>query len=328
MNTANPRFDDLERAQALAWSPLTTPAATAGAGIDPQPWRWPSLAPSVAVAGAATAAAGAARLARRHARATAALALLLVLMFPFLWLVQLALRPEADIFGDALWFTPTLDSFAGLLQGNFARSFGNSLLVSTLSTALSLAIGVPAAYALARWNFKARSQVALWILVTRMAPPIAFTIPFFLAYRWLGLQDTVLGLAIVYLTFNLAIVIWLMQTFFEAVPAALEEAAWVDGCGIWQAFWRISLPLAAPGLAATAVLCFIFSWNDFFYALILTRTQAITAPVAIVNFLQYEGWEWTKIAAGGTLVMFPVLIFTVLVRKYLVHGLTAGGIKD
>jgi len=251
-----------------------------------------------------------------------------VLMFPFLWLVQLALRPENDVFSDELLFTPTLASFAGLLQGNFARSFGNSLLVSTLSTALSLAIGVPAAYALARWNFKARSQVALWILVTRMAPPIAFTIPFFLAYRWLGLQDTVIGLAIVYLTFNLAIVIWLMQTFFEAVPPAMEEAAYIDGCGVWQAFWRVTLPLAAPGLAATAVLCFVFSWNDFFYALILTRTEAITAPVAIVNFLQYEGWEWSRIAAAGTLVMAPVVVFTLVVRKWLVQGLTAGGLKD
>ncbi|HEY8358980.1 MAG TPA: carbohydrate ABC transporter permease, partial [Ramlibacter sp.] len=255
-------------------------------------------------------------------------ALLCAVMFPFLWLVQLALRPEADIFSDDLLFTPTLESFRSLLQGSFARSFGNSLAVSTLSTGLSLAIGVPAAYALTRWRFRGRAQVALWILVTRMAPPIAFTIPFFLAYRWLGLQDTIIGLALVYLTFNLAIVIWLMQTFFEAVPAALEEAAYIDGCGVWQAFWRVTLPLSAPGLAATAVLCFIFSWNDFFYALILTRTNAITAPVAIVNFLQYEGWEWGRIAAGGTLVMFPVVIFTVLVRTWLVRGLTAGGIKD
>jgi multiple sugar transport system permease protein len=265
---------------------------------------------------------------RRHARGVTALALLLVLMFPFLWLVQLAFRPAADIFDDALLFTPTLQAFTSLLQGNFLKSFGNSLMVSTLSTVLSLVIGVPAAYALARWNFRGRSQVALWILVTRMAPPIAFTIPFYLAYRWLGLQDTIVGLAIVYLTFNLAIVIWLMQTFFEAVPPALEEAAYIDGCGVWQAFWRVTLPLSAPGLAATAVLCFIFAWNDFFYALILTRTQAVTAPVAIVNFLQYEGWEWSRIAASGTLVMFPVVIFTVLVRRWLVRGLTAGGLKD
>jgi len=263
------------------------------------------------------------------ARQLAAAAILLIVMFPFLWLVQLAFKPAADVFDDGLLFVPTLDGFRGLLtQGNFLKSFGNSLAVSTLSTALSLAIGVPAAYALTRWRFKGRDRVALWILVTRMAPPIAFTIPFFLAWRWLGLQDTIVGLAIVYLTFNLAIVIWLMQTFFEAVPTALEEAAWIDGCGVWQAFWRVTLPLTAPGLAATAVLCFIFSWNDFFYALILTRTNAITAPVAIVNFLQYEGWEWTKIAAAGTLVMLPVVIFTVLVRTYLVRGLTAGGVKD
>lgn len=302
MNTANPAFQDLDRAHVLAHS------HDAAAPVR-QAWRVPGLL-------------------RRHGRDAAALLLLLVLMFPFLWLVQLAFRPAADVFAEAVLFTPTLDAFASLLQGNFPRSFGNSLLVSTLSTVLSLAIGVPAAYALTRWNFRARSQVALWILVTRMAPPIAFTIPFFLAYRWLGLQDTVAGLAIVYLTFNLAIVIWLMQTFFAAVPTALEEAAYIDGCGVWQAFWRVTLPLTAPGLAATAVLCFVFSWNDFFYALILTRTEAITAPVAIVNFLQYEGWEWSRIAAAGTLVMFPVVVFTVLVRKWLVRGLTAGGLKD
>jgi multiple sugar transport system permease protein len=263
-----------------------------------------------------------------HTRPIVAILVLLLVLAPFLWLVQLAFRSAAELFDDALWFTPTLDSFRSLLQGNFVKSFGNSLLVSTLSSGLSMLIGVPAAYALTRWDFEGRQRIALWILVTRMAPPIAFTIPFFLAYQYLGLQDTVIGLALVYLTFNLAIVIWLMQTFFEAVPVALEEAAWIDGCSIWQAFWRISLPLTAPGLAATAVLCFIFSWNDFFYALILTRTQAITAPVAIVNFLQYEGWEWTKIAAAGTLVMLPVIAFTMVVRTWLVHGLTAGGVKE
>lgn len=300
MNTANPAFQDLDRAQVLA------DAATAH---ETRRFRWP-------------------RPVREHARGAAALVLLLVLMFPFLWLVQLAFRPSADVFGDDLLFQPTLASFASLLQGNFAHSFGNSLASSSVSTVLSLVIGVPAAYVLARWDFPGRSRVALWVLVTRMAPPIAFTIPFFLAWRWLGLQDTVTGLAIVYLTFNLPIVIWLMQSFFEAVPPALEEAAYIDGCGVWQAFWRVTLPLTAPGLAATAVLCFIFAWNDFFYALILTRTEATTAPVAIVNFLQYEGWEWSRIAAAGTLVMFPVVVFTILVRKWLVRGLTAGGLKD
>jgi multiple sugar transport system permease protein len=266
--------------------------------------------------------------AQRHLRSTAAVVVLMVVLLPFLWMVQMAFRPAGDALSLDLVFSPTLEAFAGLWQDNFARSFGNSLLVSVLSTGLSLLLGVPAAYALSRWRFKQRRQVALWVLCTRMAPPIAFTIPFFLAFRWLGLLDSVWGLVLVYLTFNLAIVIWMMQGFFEAIPTALEEAAWMDGCSIWSAFWHVTLPLTRPGLVATAVLCFIFSWSDFFFALILTRTQAVTAPVAIVNFLQYDGWEWTKIAAAGTLVMLPVLLFTVLVRKYLVHGLTAGGVKD
>jgi multiple sugar transport system permease protein len=257
-----------------------------------------------------------------------AVVLALMVLLPFLWLVQMSLRPEDEIFGDTLLFTPTLENYQALWQGNFAGSFLNSLAVSSLSTGLSLLLGVPAAYVLTRWRFRGRARVALWILTTRMAPPIAFTIPFFLAYRLLGLQDTVLGLALIYMTFNLSIVIWFMQTFFAAIPESLEEAAWIDGCGVWRAFWLVTLPLAAPGLAATAVFCFIFSWSDFFYALILTRTNALTAPVAIVNFLQYEGWEWGKIAASGTLVMLPVLIFTLLVRKYFVRGLTAGGVKD
>ena len=151
-------------------------------------------------------------------------------------------------------------------------------------------------------------RIALWILATRMAPPVAFTIPFFLAYRFLGLIDSLTGLVVIYLTFNLALVVWMMRNFFDGVPRALEEAAWIDGCGVWSGFRLIALPLAAPGLAATGVLCFILSWNDFFYALILTRTKAMTAPVAIVNFMQYEGWEWGKIAAGGTLVMLPVVV--------------------
>ena len=261
-------------------------------------------------------------------RPVAAFLALLLVLFPFLWLVQLAFKPAEEIFGDSLAFVPTLQGFISLLKGNFLLSFWNSLVISTSSTLISLIIGVPAAYTLARWRFRWRNQVGLWVLVTRMAPPIAFTIPFFLAFRLLGLQDTKIGLVLVYMTFNLSIVIWLMQSFFNAIPTELEHAAYIDGCGIWQAFWRVTLPMTIPGLAATAVLCFVFSWNDFFYALILTRTNAITAPVAIVNFLQYEGWEWTKIAAAGTLVMFPVVLFSLLVRSCLVKGLTAGAVKD
>ncbi len=266
--------------------------------------------------------------ARRLLRCAAAVALSIVVLFPFLWLLQMSLRPNEDIMGYDLAFAPTLANYRALWTGNFPRSFANSVAASFASTALALVIGAPAAYALSRWRFRGRRAVAMWILATRMAPPIAFTIPFFLAYRYLHLLDTVAGLVIIYLTFNLALVVWMMQAFFDAVPRELEEAAWIDGCSIWSAFRRIALPLAAPGLAATGVLCFILSWNDFFFALILTRTRAMTAPVAIVNFMQYEGWEWGKIAAAGSLVMLPVVVFTFFVRSYLVHGLTAGGINE
>ncbi|MGN6771882.1 MAG: carbohydrate ABC transporter permease [Rhizobiaceae bacterium] len=259
---------------------------------------------------------------------TALLLALLFVLFPIIWLVQISLRPNDDILGYNLLFTPTLDHYRALFESQFLGSFLNSMISSGLSTCVALVIGTPAAYVICRWRFRARGAIAMWVLSTRMAPQIAFTIPFFLAFRQVGLLDTVWGLAIIYLTFNLALVIWMMQSFFEAVPISLEEAARIDGCGFWGAFLRITLPLTAPGMAATAVLCFIFSWNDFFYALILTRTNAMTAPVAIINFMQYEGWEWGKMAAGGTLVMLPVLIFTILVRKWLVSGMIAGSVKD
>ncbi len=258
----------------------------------------------------------------------ATILLLLLVLFPFFWLVQMSFRPNADIMGYALRFVPTLEHYRALWTGAFPASFVNSMITSVASTALALLIGVPASYALSRAGLRGSRGIALWILATRMAPPIAFTIPFFLAYRFLGLSDTLVGLIVVYLTFNLALVIWMMQPYFDGVPKELEQAAWIDGSGVWGAFWRVTLPLSAPGLAATAVICFILSWNDFFYALVLTRTNASTAPVAIVNFIQYTGWEWGRIAAAGTMVMLPVVVFSMLVRNYLVRGLAAGGVKE
>lgn len=265
---------------------------------------------------------------RRPITEAIAVLLLAIVLSPALWLLQMSFRHNADIMSTTWNLRPTLENYTALWTGQFPGSFVNSLLASGTSTIVSMLLGVPAAYALARWQFRGERHIALWILATRMAPPIAFTIPFFLAFTWSGLMDSVIGLAIIYVTFNLALVIWSMRGFFAAVPRSLEEAAWIDGCGVWSAFLRIALPLAAPGLAATGILCFILSWNDFFYALILTRTRAMTAPVAIVNFMQYAGWEWGKIAAAGVLVMLPVLVFTFFVRAYLVRGLMAGGVKE
>jgi multiple sugar transport system permease protein len=260
---------------------------------------------------------------------TLAIALAVLALSPFLWLVLMSFKTNAEIFRfpPRLFFEATWANYAALWTSEFRNSFANSLIVGVVSTVLSLLIGVPAAYALSRWTTRSGGTITLWILASRMAPPIAFTIPYFLVYRHLELLDTLTGLIIIYLTFNLSLVIWMMRPFYDQLPRSLEEAAWIDGATMWQGFRRIILPLSGPGLAATAILCFLFAWNDFFFALILTRTEAMTAPVAVVNFMNYEGWEWGKIAAGGSLVMAPVLLFSLLVRRYLVSGLTAGAVK-
>jgi len=255
-------------------------------------------------------------------------ALALLVLAPFLWLLRMSFETNAQIFAfpPRLWFSPTLENYVALWQTEFRHSFLNSTIVSLASTAASMLVGVPAAYALSRMNSRSEA-LSLWIIASRLAPPTAFAIPYFLAYRELDLIDTRLGLVIIYLTFNISLVIWLMRSFFENTPRALEEAAWIDGAGFWQGLVRIVLPTAAPGLTATAILCFVFSWNDFFFALILTRSDAMTAPVAVVNFMNYEGWEWGRIAAGGTMVMLPVLLFSLIVRRFLISGLTTGAVK-
>lgn len=255
--------------------------------------------------------------------------LTIMIMLPFVWLLIMSFKTNEDIFAfpPKLFFTPTLDNYRALWSGSFPKSFMNSAVVSVSSTALALLVGVPGAYALSRAPMRQEKPISLVILASRMAPPIAFTIPYFLAYRWMDLLDTRLGLIIIYLTFNISLVIWLMRSFFDACPRSLEEAAWIDGASMWNGFTKIILPISAPGIAATAILCFLYSWNDFFFALILTRNHAMTAPVAVVNFMNYEGWEWGKIAAGGTMVMLPVLVASIAVRKYLVQGMTAGAVK-
>jgi multiple sugar transport system permease protein len=255
--------------------------------------------------------------------------LVAMVMFPFAWLVLMSFRTTDDIFAGAgrILAAPTLANYAALWESEFRRSFANSAIASAASTALAMLTGVPGAYALSRMTLRAGRSLSLLVLASRMAPPIAFTIPYFLAYRYIGLLDTLTGLILIYLTFNLSLVVWLMRSFFDSCPRSLEEAAWIDGATQWQTFLHIVLPLAAPGLAATAILCFLYSWNDFFFALILTRKEAMTAPVAVVNFMNYEGWEWGKIAAGGTMVMLPVLVFSIAVRRFLIHGMTAGAVK-
>src|SRR5262245_16321594 len=261
--------------------------------------------------------------------APAIVALVVLALSPALFIVQMSFKTGLEAFQmpPTLSFHVTLENYVDVLQGKFVRSLTNSAVTATTATILALVLGVPAAYALSRTRFRGARLVSLWTLSTRMAPAIAFGIPFFLIYKDLGLIDTRLGLVIIYLTFNLSLVIWMMRAFFDGLPQSLEEAAYIDGAGVVGAFSAIALPLSAPGLATTAVFTFLLSWNDFFYSLLLTRSEAITAPVAIVNFMNYESWEWGKVAAAATMIMFPVVALSVVVRKYIVRGLTAGAVK-
>jgi multiple sugar transport system permease protein len=254
--------------------------------------------------------------------------LLLVMLLPFLWLLQMSFKPSDMIleFPPRMIFMPTLEHYAGCgrrVSGVVRQQPGHEHRVDRCWRCCWACRPPTRCRAGGARPLRPRPV----ILLTRMAPPIAFTIPFFLAYRWLGLLDTRTGLILIYMTFNLPLVIWMMQPFFDAVPASLEEAALMDGAGFATVFLEIVMPMATAGIAATAILCFLYAWNDFFFALILTRTDARTAPVAVVNFMNYEGWEWGKIAAGGSLVMAPVLVFSMMVRRYLVSGLTAGAVK-
>jgi multiple sugar transport system permease protein len=251
-------------------------------------------------------------------------------LFPFYWLLMLSLKTQNQAFATPplFLFQPTFEHYVDLaLNTDFPRFFGNSSIVAIGTVVLSLLLGVPAAYGFSRWRSRTSGWLLAWILLLRMVPGLTYVIPFFLLYKQLDLLDTHVGLVLIYTIFNLALVIWCMQAFFDDVPRTLEESAYVDGATRRQAFLRIVLPLAAPGLAATAVLCFLFSWNEFLFALIVTRFEARTAPVGITNFMAYEGVEWGRVAAGSVIILIPVLLFAVVVRRYLVRGLLAGAVK-
>lgn len=257
--------------------------------------------------------------------------LLLLFMLPLVWLLLLSLKTQAQAFDPAhmLVFAPTFENYARLLaDGTFLHHFTNSLIVAIGTVVASLLIGVPAAYVVSRSRWRRFNQVALgYSLVVRIVPPAVFVIPYFLAFRAIGLNDTLLGLILAYANLNIPLVMWSMWSFFNDIPRDLDEAAAIDGATPWQILLRIILPVAAPGVAATAILTFIMAWNEFLLALVLTTREARTLPVAIVGFLAYEGADWGLVASGSVLIMAPIVVFTVLIRRYLVQGLVGGAVR-
>ncbi len=259
-----------------------------------------------------------------------ALLLLVAFLLPVYWMVTTALKTTADTFAvpPVLIFQPTFEHFRVVYEeGSVAKSLVNSLIVATSATLLSVLIGAPAAYVLARFQFRGKADLWFWIITNRFISPIVVALPFFLIARDLRILDKHIALILVYLTFGIPLVVWLCVDQFRAVPREVDEAATVDGANLWQVFFRINLPLAMPGIVVSAILAFIASWNELMFALVLTRAEARTAPVEAANFMTGFGIRWGPMMATGTLIVLPVLIFALLVSRNLVRGLTMGAVK-
>ncbi len=260
----------------------------------------------------------------------ASIAVFFVILLPPFLLVLTSIKTELDAlsFPPKWIFQPTLQNYSEIFDTSPLAAYGvNSLIVASLNTAICLVIGSLAAYGLARFRFKGSEDLAFWFLSVRMMPPVAGIIPIYILMKNLRLLDTVWCLIIAYLTFNLPFVIWMLKGFFEEIPREIEESALIDGCSEFGVYLKIALPLIAPGLAATAILAFIFSWNEFLFALILTGTKAVTLPVGIIGFMKETGINWGYMTAGGVLALIPVLLFVMFVQRHLVKGLTMGALK-
>jgi multiple sugar transport system permease protein len=249
-------------------------------------------------------------------------------LFVFAWMIMTGLKTGVQniAYPPEFLFTPTLENFKAVFQQhNFLRYLMNSLIIATLATGVSLVLGLPAAYSIAKYR---QSKIGIIILLARMTPFVSYLLPWYIIFRYLRLIDTYTALTLTHLIITLPMVAWLMVAFFESVPAELEDAAMIDGCSRLKSFLIIVLPLVRNGIATSAIMSFIFSWNQFLFSLILSGPQTKTVPVAVYNFISYGKIDWAGIGAAATLIVLPVSVFAFFVRKTIVQGLTMGALKD
>lgn len=252
----------------------------------------------------------------------------LTILLPILWTARTSFANRRIAYDPAtLLFVPTLDNYAKIfVEETFLKYFWNSLWIGLASAALSLAIGSLAAYSIAR--FRTGGQpLSLTVLGTQMLPPVALVIPFYLLAQRFGLLDKGWALALVYLSFNLPFVVWILIGFFQGIPRELEEAALVDGSGRLGAFWRIIVPLSLPGMLAAGVFAFVLSWNEFLFALVLTGRSSKTLPVALAGLMSSQGDQIGAICAAAVAMITPIVALTWVIQRFLVRGLTFGAVK-
>ena len=255
-----------------------------------------------------------------------------VLLFPFLWMLSTSLKPPEEVFTPRpRWIplNPTLRNFVNILgETPFPRYFLNSVVVAFVTMLLALVVTVFAGYALSRYRFRGKRAFSLWLLVSQMFPPMLLVIPIFILMLKLGLYNTYASLIITYGTFALPFSTWMLKAYFDTVPLDLEEAAMVDGCTRLQALARVVLPLAAPGIVTVALFVFILAWQEYMFALTLTRTTDMrTLPVGISLFLGEYRVLWGSLMAGSVVVTAPVILLFSYLQRYIVQGLTLGAVK-
>jgi multiple sugar transport system permease protein len=266
------------------------------------------------------------RLGMRYA---AAAVLAIIFLFPIYWLFMISFKTPAEIFAyPPVWWPANFQfaNYAVLFKDGDVIVVGNSLVIAGISTLLSMVLGTMAAYSLVRFH-TGGENLAVWIISQRMMPPIAIVFPVFLIFVWFGLVDTYTGLILLYTAFNLPYVIWMMRGYISEVPIELEESARVDGCTRFGVLLKVVFPMVRTGLFATAVFTFVFAWNEFLFALVLTRTEVVTYPVQVTHYFGGQSNFWAKIAALSVLGTLPIFIAVTGLQRFLVRGISMGAVK-
>lgn len=261
----------------------------------------------------------------------APLALFLVVsLLPYLWIVLASFKARPDLLTQPpRWiFSPTLENYRQILvEKGFGTYLTNSLTIGVASTLIAITVGTLAAYAFSRFRVPAGNHIFFYVLATRLGPPVAYALPMYLVFFKLGLLNLQAGVVLAHATFNMVLVIWMMKSFFDDVPREVEEAAYLDGCSHFRVFFSMALPLSYPGLVTVAIFVFIFSWNELLFALILSAGQMRTMTVMIPSLVLHTGTLWGEVAAASVVQSIPVLVFTFIIQKRLIRGLTFGAVK-
>ncbi|HET6159391.1 MAG TPA: carbohydrate ABC transporter permease [Dongiaceae bacterium] len=262
-------------------------------------------------------------------RYATAIALTIFFVFPVYWLFIISFKTPEEIFAfPPVWYPKSLQfaNYRVLFKDGDAETVWNSLVLAGVSTVIAMVLGTMCAYSLVRFK-TGGENLAVWIISQRMMPPIAIVFPIFLLYVFFGWVDSYQGLIILYTAFSLPYVIWMMRGYIEDLPLELEESALVDGCTRWAVLWKVVFPMVRSGLFATAVFTFVFAWNDFLFALVLTRTEVITYTVQVTHYFGGQSNFWAKIAAMSVLGTIPVFFAVATLQRYLVRGISMGAVK-